>query len=126
MGRMPAAESTSEGGAGRAAPTRHWRQGFTPAIAVLGLLLAWVPGLGVLLSAAGLVMGIWGRRNQARVRTSTWAIGLSIVGLAVGMAFTAAHLLLLPRGESGGDPAAWERFEERFEAPQPPGDSPRP
>lgn len=98
------------------APPR-WRHGFTPAIALLGVLFAWVPGLGLLLSLAGLVMGVWGRRHGVRVRSSTWAIGLAALGLVLGAICTAAYVFLLPPPPDPADEARWEQFERLFEPP---------
>lgn len=107
------------------AETRNrWNASAAPAAAVAGLLLAWVPGLGVLVSAVGLVLGLRRPRGEGRVRG--WTIALSIVGLVLGLAFTAASLFLLPRGIPPADGAGFERFEEWFEAEEPQGGSDRP
>jgi hypothetical protein len=95
----------------------RWRHGFTLAIAVLGVLFAWVPGLGILLSLAALAMGLWGRRHRVRLRSSTWAVGFAIFGLILGLSFSALYLFLLPPDPSAEEKAAWERFDRLFEPP---------
>ena len=112
---------------------RRWRHGFTPAIAILSVLLAWVPGLGLLFALAGLFMGIWGWRHRVRPRSSGWAIAFASLGLLLSLFFTGLTVFFLPDGADDEEVETWRRFDDLFDppaapaAPQgPPGAVPRP
>ncbi|WP_373048489.1 hypothetical protein [Vulgatibacter sp.] len=96
----------------------HWRHGFTLAVALLAVLLAWVPGLGLLLSLAALGMGIWGLRHHARPRSSSWAVAFAVVGILLGGTFTGLYVFLAPARETPEERETWEAFDRLFSEPE--------
>ena len=115
MPPTPAASDVHEPGL----PPRFGHR-FVLAIAVLAVLFAWVPGLGLLLSATGLGFGWWGLRHHRRHRSaSAWALALSALGIVLGAGFTAIYVLFTPGGASVEEQRAWEAFDREFEPPVP-------
>ena len=101
-----------------AAPPR-FHHGFILAMAILGVLFAWVPGLGLLLSLAGFGFGVWGLRHHIHPRACAWAVALSVLGVLLGGVLTGLYLALAPEGPSEEERRIWEGFDQLFEPPAP-------
>lgn len=92
---------------------------FVLALAALGVLFAWVPGLGLLVSLVGLGFAVWALRHHLHPRASTWAIGLAVLGVILGAAFTGIYLAFSPERDTGEERRMYEAFDRQFDPPEP-------
>lgn len=83
------------------------------ALAGLGILLSWIPWIGLALALTALVWCLWIRR-RARV---AWATGLAIYGILLGALFTGIFVAFPPTRESGAERERRQAFDRLFEAP---------
>jgi hypothetical protein len=120
--------------ADEAATPPRFHPGFVLALAILGVLFAWVPGLGLILSLAGLGLGVWGLRHRVHPRAAAWAVALAVLGVILGGVFTGLYLTLTPEAPSDAERRTWEQFDRLFDPPapvdpervEPPGDPEQP
>ncbi|AKU90535.1 hypothetical protein [Vulgatibacter incomptus] len=79
-------------------------------VAGVGLVLSWVPWLGLALSAVGLARAYHTRR-RARIGL---AMGIAVYGLVLGAVFTYLFLAFRPSEETPVERTRWDAFERLF------------
>jgi hypothetical protein len=90
-------------------------------LGTMGLLLAFLPILGIPISAFGLLFGLIGFgatlvKGGVRLRWSVWGTGLSAAALAINIAIVYAPAGYLPRRDV---PQMWQQVPDRPYVPPP-------
>lgn len=88
------------------------RHGAPLAVALLGLLLGWLPVVGLAVSAGALGFWTWSRHRGRRA--TALGLALATFGILLGGLFTGLFFLLPVSSDSAAHQVRWLSFDSRF------------